>query len=245
MGLKGFFITGTDTGVGKTAVAASLVYLMNARGIRTAPVKPVQTGLPPEASGDLELCLRTAGLEASPAELERMNPYRLRAAASPHLAAEIEGTRIELERIVSGCRELSGTYEALVVESAGGLLVPLTRETVTLELARRLGLPLLIVARAGLGTINHSLLTVRTAKAEGLTVAAVVLNRPEPAITDRFAEILIADNRRIIESLGGVPVWEALPHIPGAGSEPVPTRRLAESLAAAGADGLIRSLRSA
>ena len=243
MKLKGFFITGTDTGVGKTAVAAALAYLMNQRGVRTVPVKPVQTGLAPGEPGDLELCLKTSGLSPKAAELKLMNPYPFRLPASPHLAAEQEGAEVDFRRIVECCAKLAEIYDALVVEGAGGLLVPLTREISTMDLARVLGLPLIVVARAGLGTINHSLLTLRAAGDAGLEVAAVVPNHPEPDsdLTETDKKI-VADNREIIQSISGVTVFESLPHVPGAGEKPEPTRKLAVLLAERGAEGLIDSI---
>ena len=233
--LKGFFVTGTDTGVGKTALAASLALLMIESGIRTAPVKPVQTGVSAGQPGDLEHCLKLCGLQPSPAELRLMNPYRFPLPASPHLAAEQAGARISLSRIVTACQKLCKNYQALVVEGAGGLLVPLTRRTTTLELARRLGLPLIIVARAGLGTLNHTLLTLRAAREAGLEVAAVALNHPERASRGKAEKIIEKDNREIIAALGKVEVWEALPYIEGAGVKVEATRRLAGVLAGRGA----------
>jgi len=243
MKLKGFFITGTDTWVGKTTVAAALAYLMNQRGVRTVPVKPVQTGVTPGEPGDLEICLKTCGLAPEPDRLRLMNPYRFRLPASPHLAAEQEGKQVEIQHIVNSCIELAETYDALVVEGAGGLLVPLTREISTMDLARQLGLPLIVVSRAGLGTINHSLLTIHAARNAGLEVAAVVPNHPEPdsdlTETDKKIE---TDNREIIQSISGVRVFEPLPHVPGAGEMPEPTRKLAVLFTERGAEGLIDSI---
>ena len=243
MKLKGFFITGTDTGVGKTAVAAALAFLMNNRGVRTVPVKPVQTGVVPGEPGDLELCLETCGLSPEAEKLKLMNPYRFRLPASPHLAAEYEGKQVEIEHIINSCAALTETCDALVVEGAGGLLVPLTREISTIDLARALGLPLIVVARAGLGTINHSLLTLRAAGDAGLEVAAVVPNHPEPDnnLTETEKKIE-ADNREIIRSVSGAEVLEPLPHVPGAGKSAEPTRRLARLLAERGMDELIGSI---
>jgi len=240
---KGFFITGTDTGVGKTAVAAAVAYLMNERGIRAVPVKPVQTGVSPGEPGDLKLCLEICGLSPEAAELELMNPYRFRLPASPHLAAEQEGKEVEIQQILDSCSALAETYDALVVEGAGGLLAPLSREIFTLELAGTLGLPLIVVARAGLGTINHSLLTLRAVREAGLRVAAVVPNHPEPDtdLTETDGKIE-ADNREIIQSVSGVTVFQPLPHVPGAGESVEPTRRLAGLLADRGMKKLIGSV---
>ena len=161
-----------------------------------------------------------------------MNPYCFRLPASPHLAAEEEGVRIEKEKIVRACTKLAGPWDALVVEGAGGLLVPLTRNVSTLDLAVELGLPLIVVARAGLGTINHSLLTVQAARQAGLKVAALVLNHAEPenslSVDDKKIE---EDNRRIIQKLGRIPVVLVLPYIPGAGRIKTANIKFAEIIA--------------
>jgi dethiobiotin synthetase len=240
MALRGFFITGTGTGVGKTAVAAALLFLLNNKGIRSAPVKPVQTGVSPGEKDDLDLCLKTAGLNPAPEELKLMCPYRFSLPGSPHLAAEEEGVVIDLSNIVRACQVLSSSYMALVVEGAGGILVPLTRRLTTLDLIRELDLPLIITARAGLGTINHTLLTLETASRADVKTTAVVLNHPEPVNKVPVLNKIETDNRKIIQELGWVPVWEALPHIPGAGERPEPTRELAGHLACAGAEELIK-----
>ena len=236
MPLSGFFITGTDTGVGKTAIGAALLYLMRRRGISAAPLKPVQTGVVPGEPGDLEIYLKTSGIAPSPEERSLMNPYRFRLPASPHLAAEAEGAAVDLRHIERACRTLGRSYQALVVEGAGGLLVPLSRSVTTVELARRLKLPLLVIARAGVGTINHSLLTLKAAKDAGFEVAALVLNRTPD---ENYLEEAATDNRAIIAKLSGAEVWEALPLVPGAGERAGATRELAGHLEAAGAGKMI------
>jgi dethiobiotin synthetase len=239
MPLTGFFVTGTGTGVGKTAVAAALCRLIRQVGMSVAPVKPVQTGVLPGEPGDLEVCLNTAGMTASDLDRSLMNPYRFRLPASPHLAAEREKQTVEPMVIMNACRELSRSYDRLIVESAGGLLVPLTREYSTLDLAAGLGLPLIVVARAALGAINHTLLTLRAARAAGLTVAAVVLNRPDSGPGDETERLIEDDNRRVIWETGLVKVLGPLPHIPGAGAGCGPTVELALELEKAGAVSLI------
>lgn len=229
--MKGFFVTGTDTGVGKTAVAAALCLLLRHRGLDAVPVKPVQTGVAPGQPGDLEHCLEVCGLAPDAGELARMNPCRFRLPASPHLAAEHEGTQVNIAYLEKCCRELAERHERLVVEGAGGLLVPLTRSVTTLDLASRLGLPLVIVARAGLGTINHSLLTIRAASDAGLEIACVVINRTSPAPEREDEKVIEADNLRIIAELGGVKVSGPLPYQPGAGENALVTRRLVKPLA--------------
>jgi dethiobiotin synthetase len=243
MAIPGFFITGTDTGVGKTAVGAALLFLLREKGINAAPVKPVQTGVAAGQPGDLDIYLETSGLNPPDEELRLMNPYRFRLPASPHLAAEGEGAEVNPERIEQSIKTLSRSYQALVVEGAGGLLVPLTRRENTLDLALSLGLHLVVVARSGLGTINHSLLTLEVAAKAGLSVAAVALNRAENDCPDKnYLKKLEQDNRRVIAELSGVEVWEALPYVPGAGEQAEPTRELAGHLEAAGAGKMIENL---
>ncbi|MFH1071515.1 MAG: dethiobiotin synthase [Candidatus Glassbacteria bacterium] len=212
--LKGYFITGTDTGVGKTTVAAALTRLLNERGVRAAPVKPVQTGVRPGEPGDLEVCLTAAELAPTAEELSLMNPYRFRLPASPHLAAEREGAAVDPGRIVGCCRKLIENWDALLVEGSGGLLVPLTRNYSTLDLAAELGLPLVVVARPGLGTLNHTLLTLAAARDAGLETACVVFNRTEPedGLTeeDRLIE---RDNVEVIKRLGKVAVAGPLAYV--------------------------------
>ena len=197
--MRGLLVTGTDTGVGKTVVTAALLAAMRAAGEPRAAFKPAVTGLddPPEDGwpADHELLAREAG--AAPADVV---PYTFGPAVSPHLAAELAGVRIDPERLVELARA-AGQRGALVVEGVGGLLVPLTASFSVCDLAVELGLPLVIVARAGLGTINHSLLTLTHARARGVRVRAVVLNR-WPAAPGEIER----SNRKTIEQLGDVEV---------------------------------------
>jgi dethiobiotin synthetase len=216
--MRGLLVTGTDTGVGKTAVSAALLAAMRAAGEPVKAFKPVVTGLDEEPEGgwpaDHELLAREAG--GTPGEVA---PLTLGAAASPHLAAELAGVAIDPASLV-GCARAAGREGTLVVEGVGGLLVPLTLSLSVCDLAVELGLPVLVVARSGLGTINHTLLTLAHARARGLAVCAVVLNRwPEhPGVLER-------SNGSTIERLGGVEV-RTFPELSG----PAP-----DQLAAAGA----------
>ncbi len=228
--MKGFFITGTDTGVGKTAITAALCHLLRSRGTDAVPVKPVQTGVAAGEPGDLEHCLAVCGLKPDADELALMNPCRLGIPASPHLAAEAERTAVDPDHLQRCCRKLAGRHELLLVEGAGGLLVPLTRTVSTLDLAVGLGLPLLVVARAGLGTLNHSLLTLRVAREAGLDVAALILNRAGPESGSENERLIEADNARFIAQAGGVEVIGPLPYVPEAGRDAAATRKLAVQL---------------
>jgi dethiobiotin synthetase len=211
--MKGLFITGTDTGVGKTFVSAAFLKALRTRGVDAVPMKPVQTGCTRKRGGlwvadDLEFCLASAGLRSGPAERQLMAPYAFRPACSPHLAAAEAGVRIAIPRIVAACRRLTRAHEMVLVEGAGGVLVPLDSRRTMLDLMRALGFPVILVARPGLGTLNHTFLSLRALQAAGLDVAGVVLNQATPGRPGRIE----ADNRRMIEKLGRVPVLAVLPY---------------------------------
>jgi dethiobiotin synthetase len=198
--VRGCFVTGTDTGAGKTVVAAAIVAALRARGERVAAFKPVVTGLDdpvdPDWPPDHELLATAAGIPA-----DAVAPLRYGPAVSPHLAAELEERPIDPAELLAAARAAGEGADALVVEGIGGLLVPLTLGYAVRDFARDLALPVVIAARPGLGTINHSLLTVEAARAVGLAVAGVVLT-PWPAQRD----IVAWSNRLTIERLAGVEV---------------------------------------
>lgn len=178
----GLFVTGTDTGVGKTAVGAALARLLADRGVRVRPRKPVESGCVVEGGAPVPAdarCLRAAARSAEP--LARVCPYALRAPVSPERAARLEGVDIDLAALERACRQDLDSGDFLLVEGAGGLLSPLAREGTVAELAVRLGLPVLLVVADRLGCINHALLSAEALAARGLALAAVVLNRPDAA----------------------------------------------------------------
>jgi dethiobiotin synthetase len=219
LAVPGFFVTGTDTGVGKTVVAAALCAALRASGRRVAAVKPVLTGLD-DADGaawplDHELLARAAGGDPL-----RVAPRRFGPPASPHLAAQLAGTAIERAPLLADVAAAAAGAEVAVVEGVGGLLVPLSPTYSVRDLAADLGLPLVIAARPGLGTINHTLLTVEAARAAALEIAAIVLT-PWPAAPSYIER----SNRETIERLAGIRV-STLPSV--AAPEP-------DLLAAAGA----------
>jgi dethiobiotin synthetase len=208
--MRGLFVTGTDTGVGKSIVAASACAALAARGERVAAFKPVVTGLA-EPEGvfppDHELLATAAGGRQTAAEVA---PYRYDPPLSPHLAAELAGETIEPARLLTVARALAAEHDLLVAEGVGGLLVPITPGYLVRDLARDLSLPVVIAARTGLGTINHTLLTVEAARAVGLEVAGVVMT-PWPAEPARIER----SNRSTVERLAGVPVSGLGPVEPG------------------------------
>ncbi|HEY1457949.1 MAG TPA: dethiobiotin synthase [Solirubrobacteraceae bacterium] len=206
--MRGLFVTGTDTGVGKTVVSASLIASMVAAGERVRAFKPVVTGLdaPPNSEAH-ELWPADHELLASVADMspEEVSPRRFGPAVSPHLAAELAGESIDPAALLARARgrrdDSQGEQDTLIVEGVGGLLVPLTDDYSVCDFASALGLPIVIVARPGLGTINHTLLTLRVARAAGLKTVAVVLTPwpPEPTVMER-------SNRATISRIGEVEV---------------------------------------
>ena len=200
--MNGVFVTGTGTEVGKTVVAVVIAHTLVASGQRVAVFKPAVTGLDEPAETDHSLLRRASGSKQSDEEIA---PYRYGPPASPHLAATIAGEEIEPARLVAAARAAAAGAEALVCEGVGGLLVPLSRDYLVRDLAVELALPLVIAASPGLGTINHTLLTIEAARAAHLEIAAVVLT-PWPEEPSRIE----LSNRGTIEALGEVTV-ETLP----------------------------------
>lgn len=202
--MRGVFVTGTGTEVGKTHVACAIARTLADEGRRVAVFKPAVTGLEADGEADHELLRRAAGSAQSDAEIA---PYRYEPPMSPHLAAELAGERIEPERLLAAARAAAEGADALVAEGVGGLLVPLAGRYLVRDLAVDLALPVVVAAPPGLGTINHTLLAVEAARAAGLEVAAVVLTPwPEkPTAIER-------SNRETIAALGRVEV-EALPRL--------------------------------
>ena len=200
---KGLFITGTDTGVGKTIVAAGLVKLARNKGLRALAVKPVETGctvrdgqLYPEDGSFLH--------QASEGDLtlDECVPFRFSLPASPARAAAAMGSSLHVTDLKEHVLALAEDADLTVVEGAGGLMVPIQGNLMMIDLAKRLGFPTIIVARSGLGTINHSLLTVNALKQRGLEILGIVLScsTPEPGPEEEFTP---SDLARLTE---GIPV---------------------------------------
>jgi dethiobiotin synthetase len=202
--MRGVFVTGTGTEVGKSVVAAAIARTQAARGRSVAVFKPALTGLDEGGEADHELLRRAAGSRQADEEIA---PYRYGPPASPHLAAALAGEQIDPRRLREAAGAASAGAERIVCEGVGGLLVPLAPDYLVRDLAVDLGLPLVIAAAPGLGTINHTLLTVESARAAGLGVAAVVLT-PWPSPPGRVEE----SNRETIAGLGEVRV-QTLPEL--------------------------------
>lgn len=211
--MRGVLVTGTDTGVGKSILSGALIAAMVAAGEQVRAHKPVVTGLEEGRAAalwpaDHELLGMLAGMAP-----EEVSPVRLQPALSPHLAARLAGLPIEPQALVAAARKTGGEGTTVVVEGVGGLLVPLCEDFTVRDLAVALGLPVVIASRPGLGTINHTLLSVEAARAAGLDVRAVVLTPwpAEPGTMER-------SNRETIERLGAVATATLAPV---AGPDPV------------------------
>jgi dethiobiotin synthetase len=200
---NGIFITGTDTGVGKTFIGTGIVTALRNQGIDVGVMKPAESGCKMRAGSlvpwDSVELMKAAG---SRDPLDLVNPCRYRAPLAPAVAAAQEGKAVEIRKILSSFRSLCRRHAFMVVEGAGGIMVPLSCNRTYLDLAEDLGLPVLIVARPGLGTINHTLLTVMALRQRKLSIAGIVINyseRKRPGAAE-------STNPEIIKGMSGIPV---------------------------------------
>lgn len=207
---NGIFVTGTDTGVGKTLVAGGIAAALREKGVNVGVMKPVETGCV-RKDGHLipEDALFLKEMAGCRDEMELINPYAFEEALTPALAAERAGVEIDLKRIKSALTALLERHEVVLIEGAGGLLVPLWKDKLMADLAKEPGLPLLIVARASLGTINHTLLSLYYARREDIPVLGLVINSTLPAMG--LAESL---NNEALQRWGRVPLLGTIPYIP-------------------------------
>ena len=229
--IRGFFVAGTDTGVGKTGIARALLLALARRGDRPMALKPVETGCAPDAPEDA-LALRAAcGPPHDALPLDRVCPHRFRMPAAPLVAAEAEGAAVSMATILACARRAAEQNVPLVVEAAGGLLVPLARagdQLVTnLDLARILGLPVVLVGRAGLGTQNHTALSIEALVRRAIPIAGVVLNR-----TSAEDDPSVATNARMIEALTSLPVLGPGPFVEDAALRPAALLALVQPIVA-------------
>ena len=203
------FVTGTDTGVGKTVVAAALARYLTMRGLKVGVMKPVETGVadPERPGADTQLLTWAAGAK-DPEQL--ISPYRFREPASPSQAASLEDTQIDPVSLENSLRELAEGKDFVIVEGAGGLMVPMRGGYLVADFVRQLGLPLLIVARTRLGTLNHTLLTVFAAQTMQIPVAGIILNgmAAKPDLAEQEAPHLLA-------MTASADLLGVLPEVPG------------------------------
>jgi dethiobiotin synthetase len=211
---EGVFITGTDTGVGKTIVTAGLISLFIDEGLDVGVMKPIETG-----------CLKRNGrlipkdatllkaVSGSKDDLSLINPYQFSKPLAPLIAAEIDHKKIELEKIFSAYRRLRKNHDLIFVEGAGGLLVPLTRKSTNLDLITKLKLPLIVVVGSRLGAINHTLLTLNWAKEKGVKIIGLLINHPifHSTLSKNLTE---KTNPRLIRYFTEVPILGTIPYIP-------------------------------
>lgn len=203
--MNGLFVTGTDTGVGKTVLTAGIAAALRARGHSVGVAKPIQSGaLADDPASDALLLKRWTGVAESASEIA---PYSFAAPLAPLVAAELEGREVHLAEVVEAVQAVADRYESVIVEGAGGLIVPVGADWTVADLVCALGLPVLVVARAALGTVNHSALTVLAVRGLGLEPIGVVLNGAGDESSQRNAEL--------IERLADVPVLGRTPWLEG------------------------------
>jgi dethiobiotin synthetase len=207
---KGFFITGTDTGVGKTIITAALIKLISCPGFRTGGMKPIESGCLQQ--GDLlvpsdGMFIKTiAHMEEN---IGQITPYRFKSPLAPLPASEIEGITVDFKKIRKAFADLSEKYDVVIIEGIGGLLVPITKNYFVIDMAKDFNLPLIVVSRPSLGTINHTMLTVNYALKEGLRVAGIIINYSQPP-ENTLAE---TTNPEIIKQISPVPVIGIFPYL--------------------------------
>ncbi len=208
--MNGFFITGTDTGVGKTLIAGAIARALSLNGRRVGVMKPFESGCRRDGAAvvpaDAVLLRNMAG---SQDDLALICPYAFERPLAPGVAADLEQVPISLEKVQKIFNQLSAHYDIMLVEGAGGLMVPVSAEHLIIDTIRLLQLPLIIVARTALGTINHTLLTVREAQRAGIRVCGIILNKVS-AGQDEAEDT----NPEVIRKFSNVPLLGQVPYIP-------------------------------
>jgi dethiobiotin synthetase len=210
---SGCFITGTDTGVGKTLVAAALAAHLRRKGVEVGVMKPVETGVQAESPtrSDAQWLRQAAQVDDA---LSLINPYQFSPPVAPLAAARLAGETIVVERIIDAFHELALRHRYMIVEGAGGLCVPLTTKLSVLDLLATLNLPTVLVGRSTLGGVNHALLSLSALRQRGLVVRGIVLNEVEPAVESPTLSLQRRTTSELIREFGGVPVYGPLPYLP-------------------------------
>lgn len=199
---KGFFVTGTDTGIGKTTVSCALLHAFAAQGKKVAGMKPVAAGSENGQWLDVELLLAASNVNISP---QHINPYAFDPPIAPHIAAQQAGVEIDLAVIRRAYRELSAEADIVIVEGAGGFLVPVNQHQTGADLAKTLNLPVILVVGMRLGCLNHALLTAQAIKAAGLTLVGWVANCIDPQM------LVLAENTATLEQRLEGPLLGVMP----------------------------------
>jgi dethiobiotin synthetase len=206
---EGIFITGTDTEVGKTLVAAGLIAALKEQGIDVGVMKPLESGAPCFESAPIpQDALTLKEIADTRDDLEEINPYCFQAPIAPGIAAEQAGVEIDLKRIKKVYEGLKKRHQFMVVEGAGGLLVPIAKGVLLPELIKLLGLPLIIVARSGLGTINHTLLTLSYCQQQGLKIVGFIISKATQDVSPSEAS-----NAQTITRFSGIPCLGTIPYL--------------------------------
>lgn len=207
---RGFFVTGTDTGVGKTIIAGAIIKAIQFLGHKTCGMKPVESGCGLE--GDTLIPFDGTLLKQyshSDEPITLITPCCLKSPLAPLPASEIDGIRVNISEIKNAFHKLQSKYETIVVEGIGGLMVPITEDYFSIDIMKDFGLPLIIVAKPGLGTINHIMLTVHHALEKGLDIAGIVLNYAQPPENSLAEET----NPRLLEQICQIPVIGTFPYL--------------------------------
>jgi dethiobiotin synthetase len=211
MTARGIFLTGTDTGAGKTLVSCAILRALARRGVNVAAYKPVETGCSEQngtlVGADCVLLSDACGAKQKP---EDVAGYLFAAPAAPLVAAEAEGATIERDRLIERFHRAANGADFVLVESAGGLMVPLTGESTTRDLVRDLGLPVVCVVASRLGCINHALLTVQVLRNSGVVPAGFVMNEVCP---DSEYALAIRTNREVIGRFADIPDLGSMPYV--------------------------------
>lgn len=211
--MTGIFVTGTDTNVGKTVIAAGLAGALKNKGYSIGVMKAVQSGAGMRNgtlySPDAEFMVKVVETKDG---MELICPYLLKEAMAPGVAAEIEGISIEIDIIKNAYMELKKKHDIVIVEGAGGIAVPVKKEFLVSDLIKYMEIPAIIVARAGLGTINHTVLTIEHAKRSGIKIMGIIMNNYRGgSVEDK--------NPGIIKELTGIPISGIIPNDPSISSE--------------------------
>ncbi|CAN7343490.1 dethiobiotin synthase [Paenibacillus sp. LjRoot56] len=207
--IRGLFVTGTDTDVGKTILTAAITAALRAEGLNVGVWKPVQSGAR-LGSGltDSERLLQITGIDERP---EAVAPFTFEAPLTPLLAAKQEGVTLTLTELIDAGIPLTKRYDTLLIECAGGVAVPLTNDNLMVDLISELRIPALIIARSSLGTINHTLLTVSFLRNRGVQITGIILNDSE--WTEPLDDPSIASNAELIEQYSGLKVLGRFPRL--------------------------------
>jgi dethiobiotin synthase len=210
---NGIFITGTDTDVGKTMVTAGLLTYLRNNSINAIPMKPIQTGCKKTKDGyivpDLEYSLKISNLKISTPK-KALAPYCYEPACSPHLAAELTNHYPNILKIKKDIHDIANIHDYVLIEGAGGIMVPINKTEMMLDLMKEIGFPVVLVARAGLGTINHTLMSIEVLRNAGIHIVGVFINNVLPE--SKEDEFIRKNNIKAIEKYGNIKILGVIKH---------------------------------